>query len=574
MKNRKNTRRALVMSLLALLVCCSMLVGTTFAWFTDSVSTANNIIKSGNLDITLEYYDTVAKEWKDATDASDILTGDLWEPGYVDVAYLRLKNAGSLALKYQLGVNIVSEKEGTNKAGATFKLSDYIYFDVVEGQQPTFADRAEAMKYATETTKISAGYAKAGTLEANAPDAYLAMVVYMPSTVDNVANHDGTNVPKIDLGINVLAAQLASEEDSFNDQYDAGATWLGNADTSWYDANATEFVISTPEQLAGLAEIINGGTDFTATIKLGGNIDLSGAEWTPIGIADYFSGTFDGAGYTISGLTISGEEEAAFFGYIGPDATVKNVNFANADIEAESAGVLAVYINGATIENVHVLSGSVKAADYAAAFAAQQAYYGATFKNCTNYATITSDYIAAGFGGYLWYNCEVEDCVNYGDVTGGNRAGGIAAHVGGVFKNCENNGEIISNGSMPAGGIGAVLGNASTIEGCVNNGNVTNNGTNAGNAQAAGILGHAASASLAAATTIRNCTNNGDITAANSDAAGIAVSHYGSLTAIECENNGAVYGKTGAAGVLDDAGMFSGTNTVTDCTNNGAVTTG
>ena len=59
--NKKTTRKALVLSLLSLLLCCSMLVGTTFAWFTDSVTSANNIIKSGNLDITLEYWNGTAR---------------------------------------------------------------------------------------------------------------------------------------------------------------------------------------------------------------------------------------------------------------------------------------------------------------------------------------------------------------------------------------------------------------------------------------------------------------------------------------------------------------------------------
>ena len=57
MKSKKTTRRALLTSMLSLLICVSMLVGSTFAWFTDSVTSANNVIKSGNLDVTLEYWD-------------------------------------------------------------------------------------------------------------------------------------------------------------------------------------------------------------------------------------------------------------------------------------------------------------------------------------------------------------------------------------------------------------------------------------------------------------------------------------------------------------------------------------
>ena len=221
MKRRNATRKALVASVVSLLLCVSMLVGATFAWFTDTVESANNIIKSGNLDIVLDYWD--GDSWETVEGKSDILSEDLWEPGYVDVAYLRLKNAGSLALKYQLGVNIVSETAGVNKAEQSFLLSDYIYFDVIEGvngETGAFADRAAAMAVATQDTKISAGYAKAATLEAGSEDLYLALVAHMPTTVGNEANHDGETVPQIDLGINVFATQADVEEDFFGADYD------------------------------------------------------------------------------------------------------------------------------------------------------------------------------------------------------------------------------------------------------------------------------------------------------------------------------------------------------------------
>ena len=107
---KQNTKRTLLMSVLSLVLCCAMLIGTTFAWFTDSVTSGNNIIKSGNLDIELEYWN--GTKWVDVSGKSDILTNTLWEPGVTEVAYLRVANAGTLALKYQLGINIVSETAG------------------------------------------------------------------------------------------------------------------------------------------------------------------------------------------------------------------------------------------------------------------------------------------------------------------------------------------------------------------------------------------------------------------------------------------------------------------------------
>ena len=227
MTNAKSTKKALMLSILSLVLCFSMLIGTTFAWFTDSVTSANNIIKSGNLDIEFEYWN--GEKWVDVEGKSDILTNTLWEPGVTEVAYLRVKNAGSLALKYQLGINIVSEFAGTNVAGETFLLSDYIYYDVVKDQAPSFADRDAAMEKTTEQTLISVDYADADTLAAGADYVYYAFIVYMPTSVGNVANHNGVNVPEINLGINIFATQMTYEKDSYNEKYDEGAVVVATA---------------------------------------------------------------------------------------------------------------------------------------------------------------------------------------------------------------------------------------------------------------------------------------------------------------------------------------------------------
>ncbi|MBR2908014.1 MAG: leucine-rich repeat domain-containing protein [Clostridia bacterium] len=384
MTKKKTTKKALLASALSLLLCFSMLLGTTYAWFTDSVTSANNIIKSGNLDITLEYYD--GDSWETVEASEDILTGDLWEPGYVDVAYLRIKNAGSLALKYNLGVNIVSETPGVNKAGESFKLSDYIYYDVEElavtdtAPFAPYASREAAMAIATEKTLISAGYSKSGTLLPTDGYVYLAMVVYMPTTVDNVANHNGKDVPQINLGINVMATQLAAESDSFGTDYDADAPWMGGVDTAWYfaDPDATTFTLSTAEELAGFAAIVNGTASATAvtfaaktattvhddfagqTVKLGADLDLSGIDWTPIGrigasSTDFtyaFRGTFDGQNHTVSNLDVNTDGWAGFFG-IAYKADIKNLKIDGASIRANRmAGTVVGQLYG-SIDNCH-----------------------------------------------------------------------------------------------------------------------------------------------------------------------------------------------------------------------------
>lgn len=229
MVKKKSTLRALLMSVLALLACVSMLVGSTFAWFTDSVSSMNNIIKSGNLDIELEYT-LDGTTWTAVNDNTSIFgEDDLWEPGHTVVAGLRVKNVGSLALKYALSTHIYLEKTGTNVYGEEFKLSDYL--DVYYGEAADEAavkaifdgDRAAAL------AALTAGDFNIDlTTDSNLlslAEEYALLAITMPTTVGNEANHKtGTAAPYIRFGIDLYATQYTYEEDSFDDQYDAGAS--------------------------------------------------------------------------------------------------------------------------------------------------------------------------------------------------------------------------------------------------------------------------------------------------------------------------------------------------------------
>ena len=139
---RTKTKKAtinLISSVLSLIACVALFFGMTFAWFTDSVTSGKNKIQAGNLDVTFEYSKTLeANSWKDVTNTTEDIFTDangndiLWEPGAANIVYLKVKNAGTLALKYNLGINIVSEVAGTNVDGNSFKLSNYIQFGQVE----------------------------------------------------------------------------------------------------------------------------------------------------------------------------------------------------------------------------------------------------------------------------------------------------------------------------------------------------------------------------------------------------------------------------------------------------------
>ena len=229
MNNKRATKRALLTSVMALVMCVVMLVGTTFAWFTDTASTGVNKIQAGNLDVELWYKNTKDSDFNKAIDNSTEVfkDGTLWEPGHVEYVVLKIRNAGSLALKYKLGINIAGERGSTNVYDKELKLSDYIKFAVIDGDQSELGRDALVAK-AGEGAVLSTGYTKENHLLAGTTDneKVVTLVVWMPTTVGNEANHkkDAT-APSIDLGISVAATQLNSEVDSFGPDYDKFADY-------------------------------------------------------------------------------------------------------------------------------------------------------------------------------------------------------------------------------------------------------------------------------------------------------------------------------------------------------------
>ena len=223
----KRSRLALFQSLISLLLCCSMLIGTTFAWFTDGVTSGNNTIAAGTLDIELEYRDANGN-WKDVSASTEVLDKEaLWEPGYTEVAYLKVTNAGNLALKYALGVGVISETGSINVAGEDFYLSDHIRFGVIESEtETTYATREEARRALPTSSLIIDGPVSTKNVLNEKDDVrYVTLVVYMPEDVGNAANYaTGVTPPEINLGIELVATQAEYESDSFGSNYDAAAT--------------------------------------------------------------------------------------------------------------------------------------------------------------------------------------------------------------------------------------------------------------------------------------------------------------------------------------------------------------
>ena len=234
MTSSKSTKRALLTSALAILMCVAMLIGTTFAWFTDTASTAVNKIQAGNLDVQLEYSKDFA-EWKKVDDTTKVFEDStLWEPGRTEVVYLRVKNAGTLALKYTLGLYNLYESRGKNVAGDFYYLSNFVKLGAVEATE-AYADRAAAINAVDAEAKTLNDIRDKGitgeTLESNDTKTY-AMVLYMPTEVGNEANPKNADpywAAKVSFGIRVSATQAMSESDSFDNTYDKDAATILSA---------------------------------------------------------------------------------------------------------------------------------------------------------------------------------------------------------------------------------------------------------------------------------------------------------------------------------------------------------
>ena len=237
MTSSKSTKRALITSALAILMCAAMLIGATFAWFTDTASTAVNKIQAGNLDIELEYSKDFT-EWIKVNDTTKLFEESaLWEPGRTEVVYLRVKNAGNLALKYTLGIYNLYENRGKNVAGDFYYLSNFLKLGAAEADA-AYADRAAAISAVQDSAKTLKSIGDTGVVGADLAvnnEKVYAMVLYMPTEVGNEANPKNKSwAAKVSFGIRVSATQAVSEYDSYGNTYDEKAPAVLAAESASY----------------------------------------------------------------------------------------------------------------------------------------------------------------------------------------------------------------------------------------------------------------------------------------------------------------------------------------------------
>ena len=220
MTKTRSTKRALLMSGLALLMCVSMLIGSTFAWFTDSVTSKGNIIQSGKLDVEM-YWKDASETGKQTTylDASEgaIFNYDKWEPGYVEAKNLKICNVGNLALKYQLRIL-------ANGVVSTLAEVIDVYYVGNEKEMIKRTDLTEDMKLGTLSEVLRNPEKAIATKVSGSLQPGDEVVVTLALKMQESAGNEYQNLSiGSDFSIQLLATQFTYEEDSFNDQYDKDA---------------------------------------------------------------------------------------------------------------------------------------------------------------------------------------------------------------------------------------------------------------------------------------------------------------------------------------------------------------
>lgn len=240
--------------------------------------------------------------------------------------------------------------------------------------------------------------------------------------------------------------------------------WDGTADVTWYKDSESSFEISTAAELAGLAQLVNGGNTFEGkTITLANDIVLNEGvlnangklngdgsnfkQWTPIGegsqgfgTEDFFyyqfKGTFDGNGYTVSGIYINNEnaDNQGLFGKVDDGGVITNVRVEDSyiDVNYSVGGIVGVN-------------------------------YG-TVSNCSNSGTVIDTNTYTDVGGIVGENGgTVENCSNSGTVTGTGSpndayVGGIVGGCSGKVTNCSNSGAVGTLGTGFHAFLGGIVG--------------------------------------------------------------------------------------------------------------------
>lgn len=210
-KKKPYKKIALALSLCFLIVWGILGTGASLAWFTDTSPELNNIFHFADFQLSVSHR-TEDGTWEVVDSETKIFDENaLYEPGYVQVVYLKVDNLGDRPFSFHTAVNVNDCVIATNVFGQKFMLQDFLKFGVTASDTEIEMDNSVAIRdkaveianmplhnyYETDNAVLDAGSTK-----------YIALIVRMPEEVTNVANYRGETIPKVELGITVKAEQL------------------------------------------------------------------------------------------------------------------------------------------------------------------------------------------------------------------------------------------------------------------------------------------------------------------------------------------------------------------------------
>lgn len=247
----RKTRGSIITSAISLLLCIIMLAGSTFAWFTDVVANNGNVIQSGNLNAQLHWsdrlLDTDSSEWIDA-EGSKVFDYDRWEPGYTELRYIKVTNAGSLNLKWKLTI------EANGPVSSLADVIDVYYVNPVTSE---FASVDGLDSAGTLTEVMAEKTSSQGRLTPN-QNTILAIAFHMDEFAGN--EYQKSSLCDNGFSLKLLATQDIGESDSFGDDYDTDAD---------FGEGAITFTASAP---ISQVPIIYGALADDITIGSGSNV--------------------------------------------------------------------------------------------------------------------------------------------------------------------------------------------------------------------------------------------------------------------------------------------------------------
>ena len=465
MNNRKATKRALLTSVMALVMCVVMLVGTTFAWFTDTANTSVNTIKAGNLAVKLLH--KVGNEYAELG-SNDFLkwetqdTGDvLWEPNCTyDLEQFQIKNAGNLALKYKvvLKASDISEKNGKTLLDViewTVKVNG----DVVK-ENVLFTDLGSA-----NGVIITEGNVLTAEDGENKSTATISVTGRMKSDAGN--DYQGL---KIDgFGITVYAAQASYESDSKDNSYDTAAP---------YDLSAphTPMVVNvgTMAQLQAALKAFSAAGAGSNVINLTQSFEIKAGEtWTPVHIDGYQGAgviTINGNNNTITGLNapLLASGFAGNSGVVINDLTLDKVNINDTASNLGIGAFIGCIDSMPTIElnNCHLTNSTITSTG------------GARVGGLIGWS---AGYDVPGNGPVdtciTVKNCSVENC----SITANGSVGAIIGHAGNnpatyhAIEDCTVKNTQLESTNTSSWRVGVVVGTANVGEVTIKNISATDN---------------------------------------------------------------------------------------------------